>query len=323
MRRREFITLLGSAAAWPMAAQAEQPAKVLRLGYLAPARLPNLIEALQAGLRELGYVEGQNLTIEYRFALGQTKSYDELAQELIRLDPAAIVLTGTPAALALKRQTTTIPIILAPIADPLALGLARSLARPEGNVTGITMFGPELARKRMEIFKETAAGARRIAVLGNAQNPLHDFLWDDIQPLGPLLGLEFRLFTIADFNDLPTVFSNIKRDGLNALTLFSDAQFFSARRQIGELAATHRLPAVYESRDFVEDGGLMSYGPNVPDLSRRAAAFVVKIFNGAKPSDLPIEQPTRFELAINLKTAKALGLDIPPTVLARADEVIE
>jgi putative ABC transport system substrate-binding protein len=324
MQRREFISLLGgTAVAWPLAAQAQQPAKVMRLGYLAPARLPSLIEALQAGLRDFGYVEGQNLAIEYRFALGQTKSYDELAQELIRLNPVAIVLTGTPAALALKRQTSTIPIILAPIADPLALGLARSLARPEGNVTGITMFGPELARKRMEIFKETAAGAQRIAVLRNAQNPLHDFLWDDIQPIGPSLGLEFRLFTITDFNDLPTVFSNIERDGFNALTLFSDAQFFSARRQIGELAAMLRLPAIYESRDFVEDGGLMSYGPNVPDLSRRAAAFVVKIFNGAKPSDLPIEQPTRFELAINLKTAKALGLDIPPTVLARADEVIE
>jgi len=185
------------------------------------------------------------------------------------------------------------------------------------------MFGAELAHKRMEIFKEAAAGARRIAVLRNAQNPLHDFLWDDVKPIGPLLGLELRLFTITDFNDLTTVFSNIRRDGFNALTLFSDAQFFSARRQIGELAAMHRLPAIYESRDFVEDGGLMSYGPNVPDLSRRAAAFVVKIFNGAKPSDLPIEQPTRFELAINLKTAKALGLEIPPTLLARADEVIE
>src|SRR6516164_8066765 len=166
MSWRNFIARLGSASvAWPLAARAQQPAKVARLGYLAPARLPNLIEALQAGLRELGYVEGQNLTIEYRFALGQTKSYDELAQELIRFDPVAIVLTGTPAALALKRQTTTIPIILAPIADPLALGLARSLARPEGNVTGVTMFGPELAHKRMEIFKEAVAGAWRIAVL--------------------------------------------------------------------------------------------------------------------------------------------------------------
>jgi putative tryptophan/tyrosine transport system substrate-binding protein len=167
------------------------------------------------------------------------------------------------------------------------------------------------------------AGNRRVAVLGNAENPLHPFLWDDIQPIGPLLGLEFRLFTVADFNDLPAAFATIKRDGFDALTVLSDAQFFSARRQIGELAAMHRLPAIYESRDFVEDGGLISYGPNVPDLSRRAAAFVVKIFNGAKPSDLPIEQPTKFELAINLRTATALGLNIPPMLRARADEVIE
>src|SRR6266849_6568740 len=197
MRRREFLGALGGAAAWPIVAGAQQPAKVARLGYLAPARLPNLIEALRAGLRDFGYVEGQNLAIEYRFALGQTKSYDELAQELIGLDPAAIVLTGTPAALALKRQTTTIPIILAPIADPLALGLARSLARPGGNVTGVTMFGTELARKRMEIFKEAAARIQRIAVLVNAENPLHRFLWDDIRPIGPLLVLEFGLFAVS------------------------------------------------------------------------------------------------------------------------------
>jgi ABC-type uncharacterized transport system substrate-binding protein len=200
MKRREFITLLsGAAVAWPLAAQAEQPAKVVRLGYLAPARLPNLIEALLGGLRDLSYIEGQNLAIEYRFALGQTKSYDELAQELVSLDPAAIVLTGTPAALALKRQTTTIPIILAPIADPIALGLARSLARPGGNVTGITMYGTELAHKRMEIFREAAAGIRRVAVLVNADNPLHPFLWDDIQPIGPVAALRcFRLQRISD-----------------------------------------------------------------------------------------------------------------------------
>src|SRR5215467_12982317 len=173
LKRRTLFSLLGGAAAWPVAARAQQPAKVARIGYLAPARLPNLIEALQAGLRDFGYVEGQNLAIEYRFALGQTKSYDELVQELIRLNPVAIVLTGTPAALALKRQTTTIPIILAPIADPVALGLARSLTRPEGNVTGVTMYGTELAHKRMEIFKEAAAGIRRVAVLVNTDNPLH------------------------------------------------------------------------------------------------------------------------------------------------------
>ena len=324
-KRREFIMLLGGgvSALYPIAARAQQPSKVVRLGYLAPARLHNLIEALRAGLSDLGYVEGQNLAIEYRFALGQTKSYDELAQELVSLDPAAIVLTGTPAALALKRQTSTIPIILAPIGDPLALGLARSLARPGGNVTGLTMYGTELAHKRMEIFKETAASIRRVAVLVNADNPLHSFLWDDIQPIGPLLRLEFRLFAVSDLNELPTIFSTITRDGFDALTLFSDAQFFSARRRIAELAATHRLPAMYESRDFIEDGGLISYGPNVPDLSRRAAAFVVKILNGAKPAELPSEQPTKFELVINLKTAKALGIEVPPTLLARTDEVIE
>src|SRR5438093_774749 len=189
--RAEIISLVGGAAAWPLAARGQQAAKVVRLGYLAPARLSSLIEALRAGLRDFGYVEGQNLAIEYRFALGQTKSYDELAQELVSLDPAAIVLTGTPAALALKRQTTTIPIILAPIADPIALGLARSLARPGGNVTGVTMYGTALAHKRMEILREAAAGIRRVAVLVNAENPLHPFLWDDIQPIGPLLGLEF------------------------------------------------------------------------------------------------------------------------------------
>src|SRR6516162_1171283 len=235
IKRRDFITLVGGAAvAWPLAAGAQQPAKVVRLGYLAPARLPNLIEALRAGLRDFGYVEGQNLAIEYRFALGQSKSYDELARELITLDPAAIVLTGTPAALAAKRQTTTIPIILAPIADPIALGLARSLARPEGNVTGVTMYGTELAHKRMEIFKEVAAGIRRVAVLVNAENPLHPFLWDDIQPIAPLLGLEFRLFAVSDFNELPSMFSSMARDGFDALTAFSE--FFSARRRIAELA---------------------------------------------------------------------------------------
>src|SRR6266478_9657549 len=196
MRRRDFITLLGGAAAWPLAARAQQ--KVVRLGYLAPARLPSLIEALRAGLRDFGYVEGQNLAIEYRFALGQTKSYDELAQELVSLDPAAIVLTGTPAALALKRQTTTIPIILAPIADPLAMGLARSLARPEGNVTGVTMYGPELARKRLEILKEAVVGIRRIAVLGNGQSPLHNFRWDDLQPISHALGFDKRGTGLSD-----------------------------------------------------------------------------------------------------------------------------
>jgi putative tryptophan/tyrosine transport system substrate-binding protein len=175
----------------------------------------------------------------------------------------------------------------------------------------------------MEVFKEAVLGVQRIAVLGNADNPLHRPLWDDLQPIGPALGLQFRLFVVSGLDRLPAVFSAVKQDGCDAMTLLSDAQFFSARREISSLAAVHRLPAMYESRESVDDGGLISYGANIPDLTRRAAAFVVKVINGAKPADLPIEQPTKFELIINLKTAKALSLEMSPMLLARADEVIE
>jgi putative tryptophan/tyrosine transport system substrate-binding protein len=322
VKRREFITLLG-AAVWPLAARAQQAPRAARLGYLAPASNPELQQALLGGLRDLGYVEGQNLAIEYRFMLGQSKSYDELAAELVRSAPDALVVVGTPPALAAKRQTTTIPIIMGPAADPLRSGLVASLSRPGGNVTGVSLYGSEIARKRMEIFKEAVIGIQRIAVLGNAENPLHRFLWDDLQPIGPALGLQFRLLVVSGLDNFPVVFSTIKQDGFDAMTLLTDAQFFSARRQISSLAATHRLPAMYESRESVADGGLISYGASISDLTRRTAVFVVKVINGAKPADLPIEQPTKFELVINLKTAKALGLDIPVAMLARADEVIE
>ena len=293
------------------------------MGYLAPATNPELQQALLGGLRDLGYVEGQNLAVEYRFMLGQSKSYDELAAELARLAPDAIVVVGTPPALAAKRQTAVIPIIMAPAGDPLRTGLVASLSRPGGNVTGVSLYGSEITRKRMEVFKEAVVRIQRIAVLGNAENPLHRFLWEDLQPIGPALGLQFRLLVVSDLDKLPAVFSTMKQDGIDAITLLTDAQFFSARRQISSLAAMHRLPAMYESREFVDDGGLISYGASIPDLTRRAAAFVVKVINGAKPADLPVEQPTKFELIINLKTAKALGLEVPPMLLARADEVIE
>jgi putative tryptophan/tyrosine transport system substrate-binding protein len=322
MRRREFISLLGGTAAWPLAARAQVP-RAARLGYLAPATNPELQQALLGGLRDLGYVEGQNLAVEYRFMLGQSKSYDELAAELARLAPDAIVVVGTPPALAAKRQTAVIPIIMAPAGDPLRTGLVASLSRPGGNVTGVSLYGSEITRKRMEVFKEAVVRIQRIAVLGNAENPLHRFLWEDLQPIGPALGLQFRLLVVSDLDKLPAVFSTMKQDDIDAITLLTDAQFFSARRQISSLAAMHRLPAMYESREFVDDGGLISYGASIPDLTRRAAAFVVKVINGAKPADLPVEQPTKFELIINLKTAKALGLEVPPMLLARADEVIE
>jgi putative tryptophan/tyrosine transport system substrate-binding protein len=324
VKRREFITLLASAAAaCPLAARAQQAPRAARLGYLAPASNPDLQQALLGGLRDLGYVEGQNLAIDYRFMLGQSKTYDELASELARLAPDAIVVVDTPPALAAKRQTTTISIIMAPAADPLRSGLVASLSHPGSNVTGVSLYGSELARKRMEVFKEAVVGIQRVAVLGNAENPLHRFLWDDLQPIGPALGLQVRLLVVSGLDELPAVFSTMKQDGFDAMTLLSDAQFFSARRQISSLAAMHRLPTMYESRESVADGGLISYGASIPDLTRRAAAFVVKVINGAKPADLPIEQPTKFELIINLKAAAALGLTIPPTFIARADEVIE
>jgi putative tryptophan/tyrosine transport system substrate-binding protein len=324
VKRREFITLLASAAAaCPLAARAQQAPRAARLGYLAPASNPDLQQALLGGLRDLGYVEGQNLAIDYRFMLGQSKTYDELASELARLAPDAIIVVGTPPALAAKRQTTTIPIIMAPAADPLRSGLVASLSHPGGNVTGVSLYGSELARKRMEVFKEAVVGIQRVAVLGNAENPLHRFLWDDLQPIGPALGLQVRLLVVSGLDELPAVLSTMKQNGFDAMTLLSDAQFFSARRQISSLAAMHQLPTMYESRESVADGGLISYGASIPDLTRRAAAFVVKVINGAKPADLPIEQPTKFELIINLKAAAALGLTIPPTFIARADEVIE
>jgi putative tryptophan/tyrosine transport system substrate-binding protein len=269
LKRREFITLLGSAsAAWSFAASAQQP-KNARLGYLAPAANPDLKQALLRRLRDLGYVEDQNLAIEYRFMLGQSKTYDELATELARLAPDAIVVVGTPPALAAKRQTTTIPIIMAPAADPLRTGLVASLSRPGGNVTGVSLYGSELSRKRMEVFKEAVVGIQRIAVLANADNPLHRLLWEDLQPIGPALGLQFRLFVVSDLDKLPAVFSTMKQDGFDAMTLLTDAQFFSARREISSLAAMHRLPAMYESRDSVDEGGLISYGASILDLTSR------------------------------------------------------
>ena len=226
MKRRDFISLLGGAAAWPLAARAQQAPRAARLGYLAPASNPDLQQALLGGLRDLGYVEGQNLAIEYRFMLGQSKSYDELAAELARSAPDAMVVVGTPPALAAKRQTTSIPIIMGPAADPLRSGLVASLSRPGGNVTGVSLYGSEMVRKRMEIFKEAVIGIQRIAVLANAENPLHRFLWDDLQPIGPALGLQFRLLVVSGLDNLPAVFSTMKQDGFDAMTPLTDAQFF-------------------------------------------------------------------------------------------------
>ena len=256
MRRREFLGAMGSAAvAWPLAAHAQQSQKPARLGYFAPAANADLLAALHSGLRDFGYVEGQNLAIEHRYVLGQSKSYDELAAELVRLSPDVIVVVGTPPALAAKRQTSTIPIVMAPAADQLRSGLVGSISRPGGNVSGVSLFGSELARKRMEVLKEAVAGIRRIGVLENAGNPLHRVLWEELQPAGPALGLEFRPFAVSDLNELPAVIATVKRDGFDGLTHLSDAQFFLARRRIGELAAAYRLPRCMKRESMLRTAG--------------------------------------------------------------------
>jgi putative ABC transport system substrate-binding protein len=322
MLRREFLEIIGGAAAvaWPLAARAQQP-KVYRLGYLAPAPIQHLKDALFGALRDLGYVEGQNLKVEYRYGGGE--ALDALAEELVALQPDIIVTVATPPAIAAKRATTTIPVVMATAGDPLRLGVVASLARPGGNVTGVTLYGGELNAKRIELFHEAIPGIKRLAFLANAKNPYGQVLWEEAEPTARALGLEPKLYQLKELGELPATFVEMKRKQTDALIVFSDALFNSARRQIVTLAAEHRLPVMYEGREFVEDGGLISYGPDIVEMTRRSAAFVDKILKGAKPADLPIEQPTRFELAINANSAKALGLSISPILLARADEVIE
>jgi putative tryptophan/tyrosine transport system substrate-binding protein len=327
MRRREFVTLLAGAAVTLRSAQSyaqPQPSKIYRMGYLAAARIPHLIEALQEGLRKFGYIEDQNLKIEYRFAQGGTATLDVLAAELVRLSPDVIIILGTPAVIAVKQATKTIPIVMAGVGDPLGSGIVTSLAHPDGNVTGVALFGAELAGKRVAVFKEAVPGLGSVGVLGNATNLLNTkLLWPQTQAGARSLGLEARLFTVREAAELSEAFDDMARDHAGGLVVLSDALLNSERRTIIGLAAQHRLAAMYEGREFVADGGLLSYGPNLSEMIRRAGGFIDKILKGAKPADLPIEQPTEFELVINLKTAKLLSLTIADKILAVADKVIE
>jgi putative tryptophan/tyrosine transport system substrate-binding protein len=319
------MTLLGAAAMLCSTRSRAQPqSRTYIIGYLASARLPHVTEALQDGLRKFGYIEGQNLKIEYRFLQGASATLNALAAELVHLHSDIIVTLGTPAVIAAKQATRTIPIVMAAAGDPLGSGIVASLAHPGNNVTGFTLYGAELAGKRVALFKEAVPGIASIAVLGNAENPLNtQLLWPQTQTAALSLGLEARLFTVHEPAELSGALESMARDHAGGLVVLSDVLFNSERRTIIGLAAQHRLAAIYEERDFAADGGLLSYGPNVPELARRSAVYVDKILKGAKPGDLPIEQPTQFELIINLKTAKELGLTIPDKMLTVADEVIE
>jgi putative tryptophan/tyrosine transport system substrate-binding protein len=280
------------------------------------------MKALKDGLRKLGYIEGQNLKFEYRVLAGGVP-VDTLAAELVELGPDIIVAVGTSATIAAKRATATIPIVMTPVADPLRAGIVTNLAHPDGNITGTMLYSSELAGKRVDVFKQAVPEIARIAVLGAGESPVTRVLWPETQNAVQSLRLEARLFTVRTPADLRATFEAIAQDNANGLLVLADPMLNAARKSIIALAASNRLPAIYEDREFVRDGGLISYGPSIAEMMRRSAAFVDRILKGAHPAELPIEQPTDYELVINLTTAKALGLTIPYKILTVADEVIE
>jgi ABC-type uncharacterized transport system substrate-binding protein len=326
MRRREFITLLGgAAAAWPLAARAQQAGKIRTIGYLSPGApiFPAAITAFSNGLLELGWIEGQNIAIEWRWAENRLERLPELAAELVRLNVEVIVAAGTLGPLAAKRATSTIPIVMTAAGDPLASGLVSSLAHPGGNVTGLSLMVPDIAGKRLQLLKEILPQLARVAVLWNAANPYPTIVFKETQAAGRRLGIEVQSLEVRSPDDFDGAFGDARRYHPDALIEVEDPLTNSLHKRIVEFAAAERLPSFHGIGEEVKTGGLISYGTSIPDLFRRAAGYVDKILKGAKPDDLPVQQPTKFELVINLKTAKALGLTVPDSLLARADEVIE
>jgi ABC-type uncharacterized transport system substrate-binding protein len=326
MRRREFIAILAGAAAWPFAGSAQQADRVRRIGMLetvSPSLNTNNLSAFRNGLRELGYIEGQSYQIEYRSADGRAARFEELASELVVLKVDVIVTRGTPAALAAKKATETIPIVMAAIGEPIATGVVAGLARPGGNVTGLSAFVTELAGKRVELFKEAVPGAQRVGFLNNMSNPVIPPQWEETKKAAFGLRIQAELLDVRTKEDVSRAFEVASKTRIEGLLVGIDAVTQEHWKLIAQLAKQQRLPTICASSEYVSAEGLLSYGVSYPDLYRRAAGFVDKIFKGARPGELPVEQPTKFELVINLKTAVAIGMTFPPTLLARADEVIE
>jgi len=325
VRRREFITLVGGAAAWPLAARAQQPAKVPTIGFLGagtPLVWGQWVAAFVQRLRELGWIEGRNVAIEYRWAEGRDERFAEIAAEFVRLKVDVIVTSGTPTVVAAKQATSVIPIVFATAGDPVGTGLVASLARPGGNVTGLSVQITDLAGKRLELLREVVPGLRRLAIMGNVGNPATVLEMAEARAAAQTLGLEVATFEIRRAEDIAPAFEALKGRA-EALYIPSDPLTNSNRVRINTLALGAQMPTLYSVGENVKAGGLMSYGPNRPDLYRRAADYVDKILRGAKPGELPVEQPIKFDLIINLTTAKTLGLTIPESFLLRAHEVIE
>ncbi len=324
MNRREFITLLGGAVGWPVAARAQQSAKLPTIGYLGastPSFDSHRVSAFVQRLRERGWIEGRTVTIEYRWSEGRTERYPEIAAEFVRLKVDVIVTTGGGVP-AVKQATPAIPIVFPVAGDPVGGGFVTTLARPGGNVTGLSLQQTDIASKRAELLRDAVPGLRRMATLLNGGNANAMLELGEIQAAARTLGLAVATSEIRRAEDIVSAFETLKGRA-DAIYVVADPLIFSNRARIHTLAMAARLPAIYNSREYVEMGGLMSYGPNFPDMFRRAADMVDKILRGAKPAALPVEQPTKFDLVINLTTAKAIGLSIPESLLLRADEVIE
>jgi putative tryptophan/tyrosine transport system substrate-binding protein len=326
MKRRAFITLLGgAAAAWPLMARAQQPGKLPTIGYLGsatPASQGQWVAAFVQRLRELGWIDGRTIAIEYRWAEGRTERAAEIAAEFVRRKVDVIVTSSTAGAVAAMQATSVIPIIFAAAGDPVGTGLVGSLARPGANVTGLSIQQTDVAAKKLELLREVVPSLGRLAILGNVVAPSVVLDMREVQATARTLGLEVITLEIRRGEDIVPAFEALNQRA-EALYVVIDPLVNIHRVRINTLALAARLPTMHTFREGVEAGGLMSYGANFPDLFRRAADFVDKILRGAKPGDIPVEQPTKFDLVVNLTTAKALGLDVPPTLLARADEVIE
>jgi putative tryptophan/tyrosine transport system substrate-binding protein len=326
MKRRQFISLLaGAAVVWPLAARAQQSGKLPTIGFLGqstPVVETQRLDAFLKRLRELGWIEGHTVAMEYAWGQGSSERFAEIAADFVRLKVDVIVSSGTANVIAAKQATSVIPIVFAVAGDPIANNLVASLARPGGNVTGLSTVATDLAGKRVELLREAVPAFRRLAAIGNVGNALAVLEMRQVQAAAGRFGLDATALEIRRAEDIAPAFEALK-GGTDALYVVADPLVNTNRARIHTLAMGARVPAIYNAKEHVEAGGLMSYGPNFPDLYRRAAEYVDKILRGAKPADLPVEQPTKFDLIINLTTGKALGLEIPPTLLARADEVIE
>ena len=325
MKRRRFVALIGGALAAPLA-MAQQPAKVPHIGYLfsfVRSQGEHLWQACRQGMRELGYVEGRNVVLEPRWADGHHERMPALVAEMVRLRADVIVAAATPANLAAKAGAGAIPVVMVAVADPVRVGLVASLARPGGNVTGLSLLTPELSGKRLSLLAEVTRQIRSAAVLNNPDNSSHAVFLQETLSAAQSLQIQVHILNARNSGEIDLAFKEAAKEGTQALIVFDDPVIWGLRKQVVTLAANARLPVMYGYSEFVDEGGLISYGPHRPDLYRRTAAYVDRILKGAKPADLPVERPTRFELFVNLTAARTLGLAIPQSLLLRADRVIE